>query len=108
VVADLAVLVHVAPAEAASLEMAFIITGSCIGTTDGACVDVCPVDCIYSKKGDNHLFINQDECIDCAACEPVCPVDAIFPDDEVPESETEYVKEAADYDYDSSEPGLNL
>ena len=41
--------------------MAFIITSSCIGTTDGACVDVCPVDCIYSKKGDKHLFINQDE-----------------------------------------------
>ena len=36
------------------------------------------------------------------------PVDAIFPDDEVPESETDYVKEAADYDYDSSEPGANL
>ena len=88
--------------------MAFIITSSCIGTTDGACVDVCPVDCIYSKPGDKHLFINQDECIDCAACEPVCPVDAIFPDDEVPESETEYIKEAADYDYDSSEPEANL
>ena len=88
--------------------MAFIITSSCIRTTDVACVDVCRVDCIYSKKGDKHLFINQDECIDCAACEPVCPVDAIFPDDEVPESEKNYIKEAADYDYDSSEPGSNL
>ena len=27
---------------------------------------------------------------------------------ELTESETEYVKEAADYDYDSSEPGANL
>ncbi len=89
-------------------KMAFIITSSCIGTTDGACVDVCPVDCIYSKKGDNHLFINPDECIDCAACEPVCPVDAIFPDDEVPENESAYIEEAKNYDYDSSEPGNNL
>ena len=60
--------------------MAFIITSSCIGTTDGACVDVCPVDCIYSKPGDTHLFINPDECIDCGVCEPECPEDAILPD----------------------------
>ena len=91
----------------AAARMAFIITGSCIGTTDGACVDVCPVDCIYSKPGDTHLFITPDECIDCAACEPVCPVDAIFPDDEVPDNETQFIEEAQKYDYDSSEPGLN-
>ena len=72
--------------------MAFIITSSCIGTTDGACVDVCPVDCIYSKPGDTHLFINPDECIDCALCEPECPVDAIYAEDELPEDQQEYLK----------------
>tara|TARA_Y100000817_G_C16765018_1_gene503423 strand:- start:712 stop:978 length:267 start_codon:yes stop_codon:yes gene_type:complete len=88
--------------------MTFVITSTCSGSLDGACVDVCPVDCIYSKKGDNHLYINPEECIDCAACEPVCPVDAIFPDDEVPENEKEYIDKAKGYNYDDSEPGLNL
>ena len=80
--------------------MTFIITSPCIDLMDKACVDVCPVDCIYEAEELNQLVINPEECIDCAACEPVCPVDAIFPDDEVPESEKNYIKEAADYDYD--------
>ena len=88
--------------------MTYVVDENCIKCKHMDCVDVCPVDCIYSKKGDKHLFINPDECIDCAACEPVCPVDAIFPDDEVPDNETEYVEEAKNYDFDSSEPGLNL
>ena len=88
--------------------MAFIITGSCIGTMDGACVDVCPVDCIYSKTGDTHLFINPDECIDCAACEPVCPESAIFAEDDVPDDQKEFIKANYDYDFDDSEPGHNV
>ena len=88
-VADqMAVDVH---AVLAAARMAFIITGSCIGTTDGACVDVCPVDCIYSKPGDTHLFINPDECIDCAACVSECPVEAIFADSDVPAEEEEWI-----------------
>lgn len=43
---------------------------------------VCPVDCIY--EGDDQLFINPDECIDCGLCEPECPVTAIFVDTDVP------------------------
>ena len=89
-VADLAVLVHVAPAEAASLEMAFIITGSCIGTTDGACVDVCPVDCFV--EGPNFLAIDPEECIDCTLCVAECPVEAIFAEDDVPEDQQEYIE----------------
>ena len=50
--------------------MTYIIGKACVDVMDGACVDVCPVDCIYSKEGDNQLFINPEECIDCAACEP--------------------------------------
>ena len=30
------------------------------------------------------LYIQPDECVDCAACEPVCPVTAIFYEDDVP------------------------
>ncbi len=87
--------------------MAFIISKPCVGIMDGACVEVCPVDCIYSKPGDTQLFINPDECIDCAACEPVCPENAIFDEDDVPDDQKEFIQINADYDFDSSEPGAN-
>mgnify|MGYP001604186764 FL=1 len=63
--------------------MAYVIAEPCINVKDKACVEVCPVDCIY--EGPEMLYINPDECIDCGACEPVCPVKAIFAEDEVPE-----------------------
>ena len=58
--------------------MPYIITEPCIGVKDKACVDVCPVDCIY--EGEQQLFIHPDECIDCGVCEPECPPKAILPD----------------------------
>ena len=61
--------------------MTYVIAEPCIDVKD-ACVDVCPVDCIY--EGDDQFYINPDECIDCGACEPECPVEAIFPDDRRP------------------------
>jgi NAD-dependent dihydropyrimidine dehydrogenase PreA subunit len=88
--------------------MTYIIGKACVDVMDGACVDVCPVDCIYSKPGDNQLFINPEECIDCAACEPVCPESAIFEEDEVPDDQKEFIKFNYDYDYDESEPGQNI
>jgi NAD-dependent dihydropyrimidine dehydrogenase PreA subunit len=70
--------------------MTFIIQEPCVGVKDSACVDVCPVDCIYEadpKKSTLNLpmFIHPDECIDCMACEPECPVDAIRVEDEAGE-----------------------
>ena len=70
--------------------MPYVITEACIGTKDKACVDVCPVDCIY--EGPEQLFINPDECIDCGACEPECPVTAIFPEEDVPMNQKQYVQ----------------
>ena len=64
--------------------MTYIITEPCVGVKDSACVDVCPVDCIYTTDEDDMFFIHPDECIDCAACEPVCPVTAIFAEDATP------------------------
>ena len=64
--------------------MAYVICEPCVDVKDTACVDVCPVDCIHTVDGENQLYINPDECIDCAACEPACPVNAIFMRDEVP------------------------
>ena len=62
--------------------MAHIIAQPCIGTKDSACVEVCPVECIY--EGDDQFYIHPDECIDCGACVPACPVSAIFPEEDLP------------------------
>lgn len=72
--------------------MTYIIASACIDVLDKACIDVCPVDCIYYDEGlDRMLYISPDECIDCAACEPVCPVTAIFAEEEVPDIEKDYI-----------------
>ncbi len=73
--------------------MTYIIAEPCVDLKDGACVDVCPVDCIYGldEAEDRILYIHPDECIDCAACEPVCPVNAIFAEDDTPEQWKEWI-----------------
>ena len=38
------------------------------------------------------LVIHPDECIDCALCEPECPVNAIYPEDELPEDQIEFLE----------------
>jgi ferredoxin len=70
--------------------MPYVITEACINVKDRACVDVCPVDCIY--EGDQQLFIHPDECIDCGACEPECPVNAIFPEESLPAEWASYTQ----------------
>lgn len=67
--------------------MTHIITGLCL--RDGACVEVCPVECIVPGIPEAEwpwYFIDPDTCIDCAACVPECPYEAIFPEEEVPTS----------------------
>ncbi len=88
--------------------MAYIIAESCIGVKDSACVEVCPVDCIYSTEEDDMYYIHPEECIDCAMCEPECPVEAIFFEDDLPQEWEEYVEINAEYDYAnaSTDPGL--
>lgn len=61
----------------------------CIDVLDRACVDECPVDCIY--EGSRALYIQPDECIDCGACEPVCPVEAIYYEDDLPDELQPYL-----------------
>ena len=62
--------------------MTYVIAQPCVDLKDRACVDECPVDCIY--EGKRMLYIHPDECVDCGACEPVCPVEAIFYEDDTP------------------------
>ncbi len=69
--------------------MTFVVLSPCIDVKDTACVEECPVDCIY--EGGRKLYINPDECIDCGACESACPVDAIKSTRIVPASEAEFI-----------------
>ncbi len=96
----------------------YVITSPCLDVTDKACVEVCPVQCIYELEdgelvarfddgevatraaphpelqhlyGARMLYINPDECTACDACMPVCPVDAIFPGDQVPDDEQDFI-----------------
>jgi NAD-dependent dihydropyrimidine dehydrogenase PreA subunit len=62
--------------------VAYVIGEACVDIMDRACVDECPVDCIY--EGARSLYIHPDECVDCGACEPVCPVEAIYYEDDLP------------------------
>ncbi len=62
--------------------MTYVIGEPCIDVMDRACVEECPVDCIY--EGERSLYIHPDECVDCGACEPVCPVEAIYYEDDLP------------------------
>ena len=65
--------------------MAYVICEPCIGATNLACVDVCPVDCIQGGRDQEQMYIDPATCIDCDACVPACPVSAIFPLDDLPE-----------------------
>ena len=85
--------------------MAHVVTSPCVGTHDTACMKVCPVNCFYDVEVaeigvsplpdrpdvTKMLIINPDECIDCGLCVPECPVAAIFPMDDVPDSDKNYI-----------------
>ncbi|WP_129786193.1 ferredoxin [Promicromonospora panici] len=73
--------------------MTYVIGAPCIDVMDRACVDECPVDCIY--VGERSAYINPDECIDCSACEPVCPAEAIFHADDALEEDHAFVDDNA-------------
>ena len=73
--------------------MTYVIAQPCVDVMDRACVDECPVDCIY--EGGRSLYIQPDECVDCGACEPVCPVEAIYYEDDLPDAWAPYLDDNA-------------
>ncbi|MCF8568944.1 ferredoxin family protein [Gordonia sp. HY002] len=75
--------------------MTYVIAQPCVDVMDRACVEECPVDCIY--EGGRSLYIHPDECVDCGACEPVCPVEAIFYEDDVPDEWEPYLNDNAEF-----------
>ena len=70
--------------------MPYVIAEPCNDVKDKACVEACPVDCIYEVG--SQLMINPEECIDCGACAPACPVDAIFAEEEVPDDQSVFTE----------------
>lgn len=70
--------------------MTFVVIDQCIKCKYTDCVEVCPVDCFH--EGPNMLVINPDECIDCNLCVPECPVEAIFPEDEIPKGQEQFLQ----------------
>jgi ferredoxin len=83
--------------------MTYVIALPCVDLKDKACIEECPVDCIY--EGERMLYIHPDECVDCGACEPVCPVEAIYYEDDVPAEWTEYTAANAEFFNDLGSPG---
>ncbi|HVX44096.1 MAG TPA: ferredoxin [Mycobacteriales bacterium] len=71
--------------------MTYVIGEPCVDVLDRACVEECPVDCIY--EGARSLYIHPDECVDCGACEPVCPVEAIYYEDDLPPKLAPYAQD---------------
>ncbi|MBS1694283.1 MAG: ferredoxin family protein [Actinobacteria bacterium] len=83
--------------------MTYLIAQPCVDVKDRACIDECPVDCIY--EGARMLYIHPDECVDCGACEPVCPVEAIYYEEDVPESWRPYLSANRDFFAGLGSPG---
>src|SRR6202046_1132182 len=81
----------------------YTIAEPCVDLKDKACIEECPVDCIY--EGTRMLYIPPDECVDCGACEPVCPVEAIYYEDDVPEQWNQYTQINADFFAELGSPG---
>jgi NAD-dependent dihydropyrimidine dehydrogenase PreA subunit len=78
--------------------MAFVVTDACVDMLDLACVDHCPVDCIY--QGGRSSYIHPDECIECGACTAVCPVDAIAYVEDVPEDQSAHIDDNRAFFFD--------
>ncbi|MEV0319890.1 ferredoxin [Streptomyces sp. NPDC050658] len=83
--------------------MTYVIAQPCVDVKDKACIQECPVDCIY--EGRRALYIQPDECVDCGACEPVCPVEAIFYEDDVPGDWADYHNANVEFFEDLGSPG---
>lgn len=69
--------------------MTHVVTEACIRCKYTDCVSMCPVDAF--REGPNFLVIDPEECIDCSLCQPECPAQAIFPADDVPADQVEFI-----------------
>lgn len=71
--------------------MTHVVAEPCIGCKDGACVAVCPMDCIHPTAEEAAfelevmLYINPAGCIDCGLCADECNSGAVFAEEDLPE-----------------------
>ena len=82
--------------------MAYVVTEPCINCKYTDCVVVCPCECFH--EGEQMLYIDPDECIDCGACAPECPVDAIFYEEDVTEEQSDFI--ALNAEMSQTTPGI--
>src|SRR4030067_311386 len=75
--------------------MTYTIAEPCIDVKDRACVDECPVDCIY--EGGRWLSTQPAGGVAGGPGEPVCPVTAIFYEDDVPAEWKQFTPINAEY-----------
>ncbi|WP_280222258.1 ferredoxin [Nocardia neocaledoniensis] len=82
--------------------MTFVVGAACVDVLDRACIEECPVDCLF--VGGRMAYIQPDECTECGACEPACPVGAIYYVDDIPEGQEAFVAENRRF-FDEPLPG---
>ncbi len=70
--------------------MTHVVTSACFGCKYTDCVVACPVDCFH--EGEQMLYINPNECIDCQNCVAECPVEAIYHEDDIPEDQKQFIE----------------
>lgn len=70
--------------------MAIVVTDNCQGCRFTECVSYCPVACFH--LGEEMVYIDPDECIECRACIPACPVSAIYDTDELPPEKSRWIE----------------
>src|SRR5262249_10380621 len=75
----------------------YVITEPCEGVKNGACLEICPVDCIHTAPGEDQYYIDPSVCIACEQCALVCPVEAIFLDVDVPAQWRSYIEKNANF-----------
>ena len=83
--------------------MAYVVAEPCVDVMDRACIEECPVECIY--EGERAAYIHPTECVDCGACEPVCPVEAIYYEEDLPSQWAGYQKANVDFFAAIGSPG---
>ena len=88
--------------------MTYVIAEPCVDTKNGACVEVCPVDCISSAEGEPQYYIDPELCIECEQCVLVCPVQAIYLDTQIADEWRIYIERNARFFRQTKEAPLPI
>jgi NAD-dependent dihydropyrimidine dehydrogenase PreA subunit len=72
--------------------MTYVIGEACVDVLDRACVEECPVDCIY--EGERMLYIHPESAWTAGRASR-CPVEAIYYEDDLPDKLQAYAGENA-------------